>query len=369
MKLFDELCETYELNADSGTQKIRPLIKCGVAYHHAGMLPTLKEVVERLFTTRLIKVIFTTETFALGINMPARTVIFDELRKFYGYAHDYLKTRDFYQMAGRAGRRSIDTEGHVFCRINPHFISADGVEKILYGEPEMVLSKFNAAYATILNLYQKYHEKLYEIYPLSFHHFQERKTARRKAVQILRTKVKILKILGHIKKNSITNKGHFAANVYGYELILAELYDQGFLDSMNADEIGLLCLSLVFEPRKGTRRPKLSHKASQIEQIVTPLANDIIRLEKKFHITPTSKKPFFHLSPPFEAWMSGAHFEEILELTDVDEGEIVRYFRMTIQMLREISETDTNPDFLHKIHSLMDSINRDVIDAEKQLRN
>jgi superfamily II RNA helicase len=69
------------------------------------MLPTLKEVIERLFTSRLLKLIFTTETFALGINMPARTVIFDELEKFYGTGFKTLTTRDFFQMAGRAGRR------------------------------------------------------------------------------------------------------------------------------------------------------------------------------------------------------------------------------------------------------------------------
>ncbi|MBU4311435.1 MAG: DEAD/DEAH box helicase, partial [Candidatus Omnitrophica bacterium] len=95
--LYNKLCEKFELSNDKSAQMLIPLIERGIAYHHAGMLPTLKEVVERLFTSRLIKIIFTTETFALGINMPARTVIFDELRKFYGKYFATLKTRDFYQ--------------------------------------------------------------------------------------------------------------------------------------------------------------------------------------------------------------------------------------------------------------------------------
>ena len=82
--LYNSLCERFDLKTDKTAQFMLPLIQNGVAYHHAGMLPTLKEVIERLFTSRLLKVIFTTETFALGINMPSRSVMFDDLRKFYG---------------------------------------------------------------------------------------------------------------------------------------------------------------------------------------------------------------------------------------------------------------------------------------------
>ncbi|MFC1623941.1 DEAD/DEAH box helicase, partial [Candidatus Omnitrophota bacterium] len=165
VELYNKLCERFDLLNEASAHSLLLLIKKGIAYHHAGMLPTLKEVIERLFTSRLIKVIFTTETFALGINMPARTVIFDELRKFYGRGFGTLKTRDFYQMAGRAGRRGIDKEGFVYSRVNPRYISFPELQKVIYGTPEKVQSRFNASYATILNLYGKYKEKIYDIYP------------------------------------------------------------------------------------------------------------------------------------------------------------------------------------------------------------
>ncbi len=92
LNLFGNLCEQYDLKGEKSAQDMLPLVERGIAYHHAGMLPTLKEVIERLFTSRLIKLIFTTETFALGINMPARSVVFDELRKFYGTHFANLKT-------------------------------------------------------------------------------------------------------------------------------------------------------------------------------------------------------------------------------------------------------------------------------------
>src|SRR5690606_38272969 len=84
----------------------------GVAAHHAGMLPLLKVVVEELFSQGLIKAVFATETLALGINMPARSVVLEKLVKFNGTEHADLTPGEYTQLTGRAGRRGIDTEGH-----------------------------------------------------------------------------------------------------------------------------------------------------------------------------------------------------------------------------------------------------------------
>jgi len=84
----------------------------GVAAHHAGLLPTFKEVVERLFVRGLVKVVFATETLALGINMPARTVVLEKLTKFNGETHANITPGEYTQLTGRAGRRGLDVEGH-----------------------------------------------------------------------------------------------------------------------------------------------------------------------------------------------------------------------------------------------------------------
>ncbi len=84
----------------------------GVASHHAGMLPTFKEVVEELFTAGLVKVVFATETLALGINMPARSVVIERLSKWNGETHADVTPGEYTQLTGRAGRRGIDVEGH-----------------------------------------------------------------------------------------------------------------------------------------------------------------------------------------------------------------------------------------------------------------
>ncbi len=377
VNLYEELCDRFDLTDEYSAKKLRPFIERGVAYHHAGMLPTLKEVVERLFTSRLLKVIFTTETFALGINMPARTVIFDELRKFYGTGHGFLKTRDFYQMAGRAGRRSIDKEGFVFCRVSPQFIPPERLHKIVYGTPEKVVSHFNASYATILNLYQRYGEKLYEIYPRSLHYFQEKKYARpvserdrahRRAIQELEAKVTALKTLQHIKDNQLTPKGLFASRLYGYELLLAELYTAGILEELSETALGILSVVAVYEPRKGEHRPILNAPARKLERTTQEILQGIHGIERKLGVRPLSKNCYFHLAPALEAWLHGQPFERILRATDSDEGEVVRYFRMALQILREILETPVSWELKTKIQNLIRLINRDIIDAEKQLR-
>jgi superfamily II RNA helicase len=370
LSMYNSLSERFGLKSEHSALKLFPLIQRGIAYHHAGMLPTLKEVVERLFTSRLLKVIFTTETFALGINMPSRTVIFDDLRKFYGRYVRNLKTRDFYQMAGRAGRRGIDKEGFVYSRINLHKLNLQEIQRIIYGSPEEVKSQLNSSYATILNLYEKHKEELFKIYPLSLHFFQCRKNEQKEALRLIEAKLKLLKELNFIDKNCLTQKGEFAKTVYGYELILSELYSEGILEQLDEFGLGIIAVAIVFEPRKNQRLPlNLSKNTRKIRHICEEIYLDIKRKEQRYRIYPFSKLPHFHLSAGIEGWLRGTNFDKTLQFTDTDEGEVVRYFRMAIQILREISEAKVSSHILReKIRETIRVINRDVVDAEKQLR-
>ncbi|MBG0833068.1 DEAD/DEAH box helicase [Planomonospora sp. ID67723] len=97
----------------------RDCLERGLAAHHAGMLPTFKEVVEELFTRGLVKAVFATETLALGINMPARSVVIEKLDKWNGETHADLTPGEYTQLTGRAGRRGIDVEGHAVVHWQP----------------------------------------------------------------------------------------------------------------------------------------------------------------------------------------------------------------------------------------------------------
>jgi superfamily II RNA helicase len=369
-ELYSSLCARFGLKDNRTAQDLQQLVQQGIAYHHAGMLPTLKEAIERLFTSRLLKVIFTTETFALGINMPSRSVIFDGLRKFYGKYVRNLKTRDFYQMAGRAGRRGIDSEGFVYSRINLQRMRIEEAKRIIFGPPEEVKSQLNTSYATILNLYGKFKEDVFKVYPLSLHYFQSRKNDQKEALRLLEAKLKLLKDWGYIDQGSLTQKGEFARTAYGYELILSELYDQQVLEQLDEFGLGIVACAAVFEPRKNERLPSgLSKTARSIKRSCEEAFEKIKAKEQRFRIYPFSKIPYFHLSNAMEAWLRGTSFDRVLRFADTDEGEVVRYFRMSVQVLREISEAKVASYILKdKIKETIRVINRDVVDAERQLR-
>lgn len=129
------------------------LLEKGVAIHHAGIMPILREMVELLFAKGYIKLLFATETFAVGINMPTKTVLFTDLNKFDGFGMRPLYSHEYTQMAGRAGRRGIDTIGHVIHLTNL-FRDSDQttLKTMMKGKPQTLVSKFKISYNLLLNL-------------------------------------------------------------------------------------------------------------------------------------------------------------------------------------------------------------------------
>jgi superfamily II RNA helicase len=365
---FNYLIKKFAVAADPQINILKPLVSRGIAYHHAGMIPPLKEIIERLFTKRLIKLIFTTETFALGINMPAKTVIFDTLYKYYARRTHFLKTRDFYQMAGRAGRRNIDKQGYVYLKINPNKIGEQELKRIIFGKYEPINSQFKSSYGTILNLYKIMQEKLYEIYPYSFHFQQANRIGKKEALNLLRRKVKLLHYLYYIKKSKLTAKGELASRIYSFELQLGEIYESGLLEKIDTLSLFILICALVYEPRKGERKPKLSKKAKKLNKKIRPLSKKIYKAEKKFRIFPVSKKFFFNLSDAARAWYEGCSFYKLNKFTYADDGEIVRYFRIALQVMREMKTSKIlSQNLREKINKCSLRIKRDIIDAEKEL--
>ncbi|MFF5259628.1 DEAD/DEAH box helicase [Actinomadura viridis] len=123
----------------------------GIAAHHAGMLPTFKEIVEELFTRGLIKAVFATETLALGINMPARTVLIEKLDKWNGEAHVDLTPGEYTQLTGRAGRRGIDVEGHAVVIWSPS-VDPSSVAGLAGTRTYPLNSSFRPSYNMAVNL-------------------------------------------------------------------------------------------------------------------------------------------------------------------------------------------------------------------------
>ena len=144
---FQEYLELPEYN------ELVSLLEKGVAIHHSGMIPVLREIVEFMISKKYVKLLFATESFAIGLDCPIRTAIFTSLTKFDSSGMRFLLPHEYMQAAGRAGRRGQDVVGHVIhCNDLFDMPATNDYKNILCGSPQKLVSKFRISYPTILNL-------------------------------------------------------------------------------------------------------------------------------------------------------------------------------------------------------------------------
>jgi superfamily II RNA helicase len=143
-------------------------LKRGIGVHHSGILPIMKEIIELLFQMGLIRVLFATETFAMGINMPARTVVFDSIKKHDGTKFRQLQASEYIQMAGRAGRRGLDATGTVIVLCKNEVPDMRDLQDIMKGRPSLLESKFRITYSMILSLLRKRDMRIQDFMRRSF---------------------------------------------------------------------------------------------------------------------------------------------------------------------------------------------------------
>ena len=138
---------------------------------------------------------------------------------------------------------------------------------------------------------------------------------------------------------------------------------------MDPPALAVLLVAAVYEPRPGLMLPKSHTLSRRLEKLCEGPLAQIHRAEHLHKIHPKSKAPHFQLSPAMEAWFHGAPFPQLTKLSEVDEGEIVRYFRMTVQLLRQLVEAPAAEAKLRRKAQLaLARVNRGVVDAEQQLR-
>ncbi|RZC56869.1 hypothetical protein C5167_015750 [Papaver somniferum] len=170
------LCLNEEDRNLPAIELMLPLLQRGIAVHHSGLLPIIKELVELLFQEGLVKALFATETFAMGLNMPAKTVVFTSVKKWDGDSHRYIGSGEYIQMSGRAGRRGKDDRGICIIMIDEKMEMATLKDMVL-GRPAPLLSTFRLSYYSILNLMSRAEGQFTAEHVIknSFHQFQYEK--------------------------------------------------------------------------------------------------------------------------------------------------------------------------------------------------
>jgi len=372
LSAFDDLAARYAVEEQESTRALRDLAARGVLFHHAGMLPIDKEIVERLFTTGLPRLLFATETFALGVNMPARSVCFHSLAKFDGISFGPLLAREYWQMAGRAGRQGIDERGWVFALLDETAIGLADLERYQAGRTEPVRSRFNLGYSALLNLFRLVGRDVPDAYQRSYARFQargargDRSGARGERALVAR--LEVLEARGYVAGDSLTRRGELCARVNGYEIPVTEAYEGGWLFRCDAVEAAMLFASIVYEARpadahvearrrlKGIRHPFTQHMEAFAAEEVSRGVRDPVR------------PPDFGVAGVVERWAEGEEFEAVATRTSLAPGDLVRLLRMTIQLLRQAEHALPDGDPVARVlRDARERIDRDVVDARRQL--
>jgi len=337
-----------------------------------------KEIVERLFSTGLVRLLFTTETFALGVNMPARTVCFASLKKYDGVRLDWMLAREYGQMAGRAGRQGIDDCGYVYSIVDDRDLDYRAMEHLFEGPLEPVRSRLDIDYATLMNLYAIVGERVGEAYERSLARFQRERQAGgagrprpAKEAEFIHRRVAVLKALGYIADGALTDKGRFAAAVQGFEVHAAEFLEAGILHQCDPQLLVLLFCAVVFEERRGDASDRIAPGTLEpIRLRAEQRVNRFRREEFDAGLEDLSKELDWKMSGPALLWAGGCSWEDLAEHTTVSDGDLVRTFRQAIQVMRNVRNAlplVRAQDLEDRFNRAIASINRDFVDAKRQL--
>ncbi len=350
--LFSEIVSPQLRNLKSITEVYKHALR-GVGIHHAGLLPKAKEFIEILFGKHLLSILFATETFAVGINMPARAVVFHSLRKYDGQGFRYLTSKEFHQVSGRAGRRGIDKIGYVYIIMEDFFYETEKVQEICLADSEDVVSQFRLSPNTVLNLINHYSEDEIEtVLKSNFGYFMAKKSSE-KQVRIMASYNNIKKRLikyGYLIKDVLTAKGQFATRIYANEMLITELLFTGAFHKLNPVDINVLIGGVVYEPRR----------------------NDWFDVIRKNNIGVDMDDPIINKELPIQnirkvddvvrSWCSGCKFDALTKKCNLQEGDIVRFFRQIIDRLQQVKKAE--PLLHDKFVECVRLIDRDVVQIE-----
>jgi superfamily II RNA helicase len=372
LEAFDDLARRYQVEGAASTRDLRALAARGVLFHHAGMLPIDKEIVERLFTSGKVRLLFATETFALGVNMPARSVCFHALTKFDGVGFGPLLAREYWQMAGRAGRQGMDEKGWVFALFDEGRITYPELVRLHSGKVEPVRSRFNLTYTTILSLWLRLGERVSDAWERSFARFQrdhgQGVRTGAAGLKVIDARLEVLRRLAYLDAQGLTAKGRLCSQVNGYELAVTEAWSGGWLGEISAVETAILFAAMVYDPRPSDasdapRRP--------LRGLAVPFGQrmaEVSEVERAVGLRDLTRGPDFGIAGPVEAWAEGQSLDTVLTRTTLAGGDLVRLLRMTIQLLRQafhaLDPADPARPLLLEARTRLD---RDEVDAKRQL--
>jgi len=348
----------------------------GIAAHHAGLLPMFKLAVEEAFSSGLVKVVFATETLALGINMPARTVVLDKLVKYNGASHADITPGEYTQLTGRAGRRGIDVEGHAVVTWQAG-LDPRGLAGLASRRTYPLRSAFTPTYNMAVNLIGSVGAtraaQILEDSFAQFHSDYVRPAGAKARSHTLVAKFEaiclVLESLGYIEGDPlrVSDEGRMLSRLYGpHDLLIAEAIRAGVFTHLTTPSLAATLSTLVYEARLADRKTEFRMPDQPSAQAVNALRTtwrELNLLQKDRRLEP---------SPPLDwgfarsayAWASGATLGEIVEVTGMAAGDFVRWVRQCVDCAGQIADATPGTPLAAKCHDLVRSMRRGVVDVD-----
>ncbi len=317
--------------------------KKGFASHHAGLLPLFKQTIEELFSEGLLKVVFATETLAVGINMPARSVVIEKVSKFNGETHDILKPSQFTQLTGRAGRRGIDEEGHTLTCWSP-FITFDEVVDLTTSKDFRLSSAFTPTYNMIANLLAtRTEEEATRLLASSFAQFQKErnpKTSNRNLLEEVSARRHVLEKNGMAHGWKLTEIGEPLTRIFNeHDLLITKSISEGIFKDLREEELAALVSCFVYNNRRHDRKIRKqqthwSFASERIEKLLL-LNREISEIEDSYKIE-SIVNPDPGFAQVIHDWVLGSELSDVLT-EEFSGGEFVRNLRLSMDLLKQIS--------------------------------
>ncbi len=353
-----------EINALPSTQALREVLPYGIGFHHAGLIPIIKELVEELFGEGLLKVLYTTETFAVGINMPAKTVCFESLRKFDGINFRFLNSKEYFQIAGRAGRRGIDTEGFVYAMIDRRDFEYKILKNLTAKDTEPIQSQFRLSVNTVLNLIDQYNqEEIDALLCKSFNAFQKygegfdlsRKDVIYNAFNNIR---KRLVMFGYLQDDVLTDKGRFCTRIYADEMSMGEIFATNFWQQCDGYQLLLLLACLCYESREKTEF-RYTYPSKTVNALRNKLRqNEYLANEERFN-------NLLEITALIQPCYTGKTIFEIMKNTTLLEGDLIRFFGQILDRINQLMHATEDRDLITTLENCQKMIIHTLQDIDQ----
>jgi ATP-dependent RNA helicase HelY len=391
----------------------------GVAAHHAGLLPAFKVTVEQLFQRGLIKAVFATETLALGINMPARTVVLEKLSKWNGEAHVPISAGEYTQLTGRAGRRGIDIEGNAVIMWNKD-LDSSSIGMLAATRTYPLRSSFKPSYNMSINLIARVdYEAARSLLEQSLAQFQADKAVVGLAKQVAKTErfktdlienfnqesklggktderslakhnekvrrldqeisglnkriesrtnviakrfdriLAILRKYQYIEADQVTKWGKLLGKIYAEsDLLLAELIRRGVFNELAPRELVSVVSAIVFESRLDEEFQIPKGATTGALQKLSKIWGELNEEEIDHRVEP-SRAPDFGFCTISYRWASGQSLSSVLKSTELTVGDFVRSMKQIVDLLRQLAIIA--PDLKEICERALNLIDRGVV--------